>query len=427
MKASCATSPQVACIVLAGGQGTRLFPLTQARCKPAVTFGGRYRLIDIPLSHALNAKIQNIYVISQYLASGLHQHILETYPLDLFHETKIHLLSPEETPQRKVWYNGTADAIRQNLEHFTACPAEYFLILSGDQLYNMDLHKLLEFTEQTGADLTIASLPVEEAEARRMGLLKIDTHKKLTSFAEKPKDPSVLASFQLDPVFLDDHPHKNRTHPHYLGSMGIYVFKRKALFDLLQHPGDDFGRNLIPLQVQKGNTSAFVYTGYWEDIGTIASYYHANLALLSQDRCLNTYDIANPIFTHPQHLPPPLVKETLINQALISQGAFIEAKEITHSIIGLRVHIHKESIIRHSIIIGNPNLPSTQNAKFSEFSIGSHCHIEKAIIDEHVHIGNRVKLINKEQLQSADINGVFIRDGIIIVPSGVRIPDDFTL
>lgn len=427
MKPPQGITPRVACIVLAGGQGTRLFPLTQARCKPAVAFGGRYRLIDIPLSHALNAKIQNVYVISQYLASGLHQHILETYQLDPFHDSKIHLLSPEETLQGKGWYNGTADAVRQNLEHFTDSSAEYFLILSGDQLYNMDLHKLLEFAWESDADLVIASLPVEVEEAKRMGLLKIDTHQQITAFAEKPKESSVLASFQLDPVFLDNHPHKNRTHPHYLGSMGIYVFKRKALFDLLQQEGDDFGRNLIPLQVKKGKASAFVYTGYWEDIGTIESYYHANLALLSQNRCLDTYDTANPIFTHPYHLPSPLLKETLVNQALISQGSLIEAKEITHSIIGLRVHIQKGTIIRHSIVIGNPSHPPTRSTKLSEFSIGAHCHIEKAIIDEHTHIGNHVSLINKQQIRSADINGIFIRDGIIIVPSGARIPDHFTL
>jgi glucose-1-phosphate adenylyltransferase len=424
------TEEQVSCIILAGGQGTRLFPLTLSRCKPAVAFGGRYRLIDIPLSHALNAGIQSVYVISQYLASGLHQHILETYQLDLVGTSRIFLLSPEETLHRKVWYKGTADAIRQNLDHFKSSSVDYFLILSGDQLYNMDLHEMLLFAKASDADLVIASLPVEEADAKRMGLLSIDGKNEVREFVEKPTDPEVLKKFAVSPSFLKNHPHKKQDQRHYLGSMGIYVFKREALFSLLEKEGDDFGKDLIPLQVKKGKTSAFVYTGYWEDIGTILSYFKANLALTSRKNCLDTYDEKNPIFTHPQNLPSPLILETQVKDTLISQGSLIEGREITNSIIGFRVHVKKGTVIRNSIVMGNHfySAPHHQSPPLPQrFFIGENCLIENAIIDEHTQIGNNVQLINQKKLQNHDGDGIFIRDGIIIVPSGTVLPDGFIL
>jgi glucose-1-phosphate adenylyltransferase len=421
---------KVASIVLAGGQGTRLYPLTQTRCKPAVCFGGRYRLIDIPISNSLNAHIQRIFVITQYFASSLHQHILETYQLDYFRQSKIQMLCPEETPHRKVWFKGTADAIRQNLEHLETTNVEYFLILSGDQLYNMNFTEMFRFAKKEDADLVIASIPVEKEEAQRMGLLKIDSSFHILEFHEKPSDPEILNRYKLLPEFLKGH---HITHPdatHYLGSMGIYIFKRQALFDLLKEEGDDFGKNLIPIQVKKGKTSAYVYKGYWEDIGTIASYYHANLALTHQRHCLDTYDEHNPIFTHPHNLPSPLISDTIINRSIISQGAVIEAKEITNSIIGIRIKIKKGSVIRNSIILGTLfNEPHLHQGTVipGDFSIGENCHIERAILDEHTSVGNNVQLINKNNLQKFDGDGIFIRDGIIIVTSGTRIPDGFVL
>lgn len=424
------TEKQVSCIILAGGQGTRLFPLTQSRCKPAVSFGGRYRLIDIPLSHALNARIQSVYVISQYLATSLHQHILETYRLDLFRDSQISLLSPEESLHRKIWYKGTADAIRQNLDHFKTSPVDYFLILSGDQLYNMDIRELILFAKRSDADLVIASLPIEEPDAKRMGLLNINEKNQILDFVEKPTEPEVLKRFALDQNFLKKHPDKNLNDTHYLASMGIYVFKRKALFDLLENTGDDFGKDLIPIKVKEGKAAAFVYHGYWEDIGTVASYFKANLALASQKNCLNIYDEHNPIFTHSENLPSPLIRETTIKNSVISLGAVIECKEISHSIIGFRVHVKKGTVIRNSIVMGNHfySAPKHQSPPLPQnFFIGENCHIENAIIDEHTQIGNNVQLINKNNLKKYDSDGVYIRDGIIIVPTGSTIPDNFIL
>lgn len=420
----------VASIILAGGQGTRLFPLTQTRCKPAVCFGGRYRLIDIPISNSLNAQIQRIFVISQYFVSSLNQHILETYQLDYFRESKLQLLSPEETAQGKNWFKGTADAVRQNLFHFTVAPVEYFLILSGDQLYNMDFHEMLDFAKKVDADLVIASIPVEEKEAKRMGLLKIDSSLHITGFQEKPSDLKDLKRFEVPPDGLKGHRIVHPNAPHYLGSMGIYIFKKQALFNLLNEQGDDFGKDLIPIQIKKGKTYSYVYKGYWEDIGTIGSYYEANLALTYRKNCLDMYDQKNPIFTHPHNLPSPLFNGGTVDHSIISQGALIEAKEISHSVIGVRTHIKKGTAIRHSIVLGtlfnepflfhNPPHPHAG-------TIGENCHIEKTIIDEYASIGNHVQLINKNQLQEYNGDGIFIRDGIIIVASGKHVPDGFVL
>jgi glucose-1-phosphate adenylyltransferase len=410
---------QVASIVLAGGQGTRLFPLTNLRCKPSVAFGGRYRLIDIPLSNALNSQIRQIFVISQYFSSELHHHILNTYHLDLFAPGGIELLTPEETPTKKAWFKGTADAVRQNLDRLLKAPVDYFLILSGDQLYNINFKEMLEFTIQKNADLVIASLPISEQEAKRMGILKVDENAKVVDFVEKPKNPAAM-------------PHLNfQKEGQFLGSMGIYIFKRDALISALEEDGDDFGHHIIPSYMKnKGKTYSYLYNGYWEDIGTIASYYQANLALLASCAHLNTYDERNPIYTCRYNLPSPIIKDTIIKNAMLSQGAIVEAKEISNSIIGIRAHIKKGTVIRNSLVLGNHfyKPPLHQDLLLpNEFAIGENCTIEKAIIDEHTLIGNNVQLTNKDNLQKYDGDGIYIRDGVIIVTTGTRIPDGFSL
>ena len=419
---------KVASIVLAGGQGTRLYPLTQTRCKPSVCFGGRYRLIDIPISNSLNAHIQRIFVISQYFASSLQQHILETYQLDYFRQSKIQMLCPEETPHRKHMFKGTADAVRQNIEHLEAAPVDYFLILSGDQLYNIDFTEMLNFAKKQDADVIIASIPVEEKEAKRMGLLKIDSNCKVLEFFEKPSDSKLLKQFSLQKEFLNGHHILHPEEPHYLASMGIYIFKRQALFDLVKEEGDDFGRDLIPIQVKKGKAVSYVYRGYWEDIGTISSYYKANLALTRRENCLDTYDDHNPIFTHPHNLPSPLIQDTLINRSIIGQGAIIHAKEISGSIVGVRIKIDKGSIIRDSILLGtlfNDPHALEESTISNDYAIGKYCLLEKVILDEGASIGDDVQLTNRDKLQKFDGDGIFIRDGIIIVTSGTKVPNGF--
>ncbi|MBX9922829.1 MAG: glucose-1-phosphate adenylyltransferase [Rhabdochlamydiaceae bacterium] len=401
---------KVMSIVLAGGQGTRLYPLTLTRCKPAVSFGGKYRLIDIPISNSLNSKIRKIFVISQYFASGLQKHLSATYIHNAISDQNLAMLCPEETSEGIQWFKGTADAVRKNLRYLQDPNIEYYLILSGDQLYNIDLLQMVTFAKKTDADLVIASFTVLEKEAKRMGLLKIDANHQIVDFYEKPQTPDLLEKFQLPNT------------QSYLGSMGIYVFKKEALIQLLQETGDDFGKELIPLMIQRKNTYAFIYKGYWEDIGTVASFYEANLALIDQKNCLDIRDAERPIYTESQHLPNALIKNTLVDRSIISPGCVIEAKEICHSLIGTRTEIGKGSIIRDTLIMGN--LGSHDEGVLS---IGCDCFIQKAIIDEQVEIGSHVELLNKKNLQHYDGDGIFIRDGIIIVTSGTKVPDHFVL
>lgn len=419
---------RVATIVLAGGQGTRLFPLTSTRCKPAVSFGGRYRLIDVPISNSLNSRINQIFVISQYFASELHQHILSTYQLDMFRSGGLELLTPQETLKGKEWFNGTADAIRQSLDYILQCSAEYFLILSGDQLYNMDLLDMLAFAKRKDADLVIASIPIPKQEAKRMGLLRINSASTITEFVEKPTEEKVLQRFQLDEAFLKEKG-KNHEEDHYLASMGIYIFKRKALIEILRKQGDDFGKDLIPLFIEKAKCSAYIFEGYWEDIGTVASFYKANL-MLTQGKGLNTYEEENRIYSAPQHIPNALICGTRVYDSIIGQGGIIEADEIHNSVIGVRTLIKKGTKIRDSIIMGNRTYHPFMDQEIpaeNYFSIGENCVIEKAIIDEEARIGNSVQLINKDNLETYDGEGIYIRDGIIIVTSGTEIPDNFIL
>jgi len=421
---------KVATIILGGGEGTRLFPLTTTRCKPAISFGGKYRLIDIPLSNSINSKCLKIFVITQFLSTSLHQHINKTYRPGNYNTGFIELLSVEQKPKIKNWFLGTADAVRQNLEYFVDIPVDYFLILSGDQLYNMDFQGMVRFAKETNADLVIATLPVKEENAKRMGLLKIDESHAIVDFTEKPKEKKILNSFKLENFLSEDFNLDNINEPHYLGSMGIYLFKREALLNLLEIDlREDFGKHLIPTQVKNGKTYAYVYNGYWEDIGTILSYYQANIALTRPNPELKFYDENNPIFTTHQNLPGPKILNSKIEYSLISDGSYIEADLISNSILGARTVVRSGTIIKDSYIIGNDYYvsPIAKGKDAKTFEIGKNCTISRAIIDKHVHIGNNVQLINKENLMNYNSDDIYIREGIIIVTRGTSIPDGFIL
>ncbi len=421
---------EVATIILAGGQGKRLRPLTIHHAKPAIAYGGRYRLIDIPISNSINSDFRQIFVIAQYLSGELQHHISQTYHFDAYHPGSVDVLTPQVNEKgEKVWFQGTADAVRKNLPTLLKSTADYFLILSGDQLYNIDFKHMLAFSQKSKADLTIASIPVLEKEAKRMGLLKIDSKACVTDFVEKPKTKGSLLKFKLSKNFFKKWKIEPCKKSAYLGSMGIYVFKREALIQLLNHDQrEDFGYHLISTAVKTKKTFAFIYCGYWEDIGTVASYYEANLILTQTKKGLNTYDESNPIYTRPTFLPGPKIKQTNITRSIICEGCIIEAEEITGSVIGLRSHIKKGTIIRDSVLMGNhfymPPLHDDMPTQ-EESWIGENCQIEKAIIDEHVQIGNNVKLINKRGHKNFDGDLVYVRDGIIIVTQGTKLPDNF--
>jgi len=408
-----------AVIILAGGEGTRLQPLTEVRCKPAISFGGRYRIIDVPLSNALNSEFKDIFVISQFLATSLNNYISETYPADSTHGAHIELLSPEETATKKIWYKGTADAVRKNLSYILQHDADYFIILSGDQLYSMDIKEMLAFAKKNDADLTIATIPVAEPEAKRMGVMKINSDFEISDFFEKPKDKETIMKFAIAPHIAAKH--KALHDLSFLGSMGIYVFKRDALIDLLQEdPREDFGKHLIPSQLKKGKTFAYIFDGYWEDIGTISSYYHANLDLTRNLECLDLYDEHRPIYSQSLSLPSPRLSNTLVTDAIICDGSVIKAKEISNSMIGLKTNIEEGCNIFDSIFIGwSPH--STREP----ITIGKNCTIRKAILDEGVRIGNNVNLTNEKKLKEYKDELITVREGIIIVKAGTTLPNNF--
>lgn len=410
----------VASIILGGGEGVRLFPLTLARCKPAIPVGGRYRLVDFPIANSLNSGYQKIFVLTQFLSSSLHQHIFRTYQFDTFSGGYIELLPAEQKPQKKMWFQGTADAVRQSIECFIETPVEYFLILSGDQLYQMDFRYMYQFAKETDADLVVASIPVSAKEASRMGIMKIEGSGRIVDFCEKPQTLEEMESFYVP----------EETGKNYLGSMGIYLFKREALFDLLKSDlREDFGKHLIPTQVKKGGVYAYVHNDYWEDIGTIGSFYEANIALTQPDPLFNCYNENYPIFSSQSHLPGAKISNALVDQSIICEGSIVEGSEIKNSILGPRSVVKGGTIIHRSYIMGNEfyTPPVQVKERPSTVGIGEDCVIQNAIIDKYVKIGNRVKLTNKNRLTTYDGQHVYIRDGVIIVPRGADIPDGFTL
>lgn len=419
----------IAAIILGGGQGTRLFPLTMTRCKPALCYGGRYRLIDIPISNAIHSGCQQMFVITQFLSSSLHRHIMSTYRFGTSSSPMIELLSTEEKPANKVWFQGTADAVRQNLSYFEDTHAEYFLILSGDQLYHLDFNELLECAKETDADMVIASLLVDADQAKRFGVMTIDNDHFITEFQEKPQTSEALKKMRLSELqsrMLGG----ERASQTYLASMGIYLFKRQVLIDLLQNdPREDFGKHLIPTLIEKGNVATYIHQGYWEDIGTVESFYLANMALTSSSPPFDCYREQWPIFTKPVTLPGAKVLNGKIDRSILCEGSTLGEVEITNSIIGPRTLIKSGTTVRDTYMMGNEFFAPPQGHKRlpDQLYIGQDTVIERAVIDRHVCIGDRVQLVNKEKRTYLDSENLYIRDGIIVVPHGAYIPDDFVL
>lgn len=413
---------RIACLILGGGEGKRLSPLTEHCCKPAVSFGGKYRLIDVPISNALHSGCNKIFIMTQFLSLSLAQHIQKTYRTESFSSGFIELLPAEQKPSQMDWYQGTADAVRQNVNYLLDIPADYFLILSGDQLYRMNFQHLLHFAQTTDADLVISSLPVNSDLAKRMGILKVDAGLQVTSFVEKPSSEDLLESFAA-PSDLFENGKK------YLGSMGIYLFKRNALFHLLkQDPREDFGQHLIPTQIQNGNVFSFPHQGHWEDIGTIGSFYHANMNLTAPNPQFSCEHDTLPIYTHPSHLPGAQIFDARIKNSILCEGSFIEADEVHGSILGPRTIVGKGCVIRDSYLMGNDfYAPSVPGRLPESLKIEENCVIQRAIIDKNVFIGRNTQLINKNKLERYDGKDICIRDGIIIVSRGASLPHGFIL
>lgn len=397
-------------VVLGGGRGSRLYPLTKMRSKPAVPMGGKYRLIDIPISNCINSGIYRIAVLTQFNSVSLNRHITRTYNFDAFHTGWVQVWAAEQTMQNSDWYQGTADAVRKQLFEIASTGAEYILVLAGDHLYRMDYAALAKFHWQTNADITVAVQPVARKDVERFGILKQDADHRITDFFEKPKDPDVISTLASG----------NNPEKPFLGSMGIYLFNRDILFDLLQqNTFDDFGGHLLPHAIKNHAVYGFDFNGYWEDIGTIRSFYETNLALTIPNPPFNLYDTEHPIYTHARFLPGSRVEDSRLTDVLLADGCQIEHAEITHSVIGLRSWVGAGTKIRDSILMGADYYLCGPAAL--PLGIGPGCVIEGAIIDKNARIGAGVIIRSFPQGTDIDTDTWVVRDGIVVVPKDTTI------
>jgi len=410
----------VLAVILGGGRGSRLFPLTLHRSKPAVPIGGKYRLIDIPISNCLNSNLRRIFVLTQYNSESLNKHLNQTYKFDVFSSGFVALLAAEQTEENPNWFQGTADAVRQSLRHLQEHRSREVLILSGDQLYQMDYRKMLDTHRRHVADVTVAVTPVSAEQAPGLGILRMNRQGRITHFEEKPK-PERL------PELISEIPGAG---PAYLASMGIYIFGREALEKSLTDPGlVDFGKNVIPEAVPRLRVHAHVQRGYWEDVGTIKSYYLANLALAQPVPPFDFYDAARPVYTNPRLLPATKVESCTVKNALISEGSILVGAEVERSVIGIRTRIGKGSTIRDSLVLGADYYETLDEIARAAargtppMGIGSDTVIEKTIVDKNARIGSGVRIVNEAGETERDGDGYFIREGIVIVPKNGVIPD----
>jgi len=417
-------------IILGGGAGSRLYPLTASRSKPAVPIGGKYRLVDIPISNCINSNLNRIFVLTQFNSASLNQHIKNTYHFSAFSSGFVDILAAEQTPDNPGWFQGTADAVRQSLRHLAKLDFDYVLILSGDQLYQMDFSKMIDAHKKSGAALTIATIPVVEREAPEFGILKSNEENLITSFVEKPKK-EILKDWVSDTGTEMKAQGRN-----YLASMGIYVFNKEILYQFLNevHPNaTDFGKEIIPDSIAHYKVLSYQYDGYWTDIGNIYSFFEANIALTQDVPLFNLFDSAQTVYTRARMLPPAKVSGTIINKAILSEGCIIHAKEITNSVVGIRARIGSDTIIKNTYIMGcdyyeNIEQINEKNKKEAPIlGIGERCIIEDAIIDKNCSIGNDVTIKGGAHLEKVDHPLYTIKDGIVVVKKGAVIPNGYII
>ena len=413
-------------VIMGGGAGTRLFPLTKERAKPAVPIGGKYRLVDVPVSNCINSDIRQIYVLTQFNSVSLHRHIYSSYTFDRFSRGFVEILAAQQTVGGAQWYQGTADAVRQNLRYFALPEYDYILILSGDQLYRMDFRKVLDQHVAKQADITIATIPVKRSEATGLGILQVDGAKRITRFVEKPKDPAVLEELKLrDPLLSEVR--VNAQEDHLLASMGIYVFNRDVLVRALQNTKADFGKHIIPDAISQSNVSAYLFQGYWEDVGTISSFFEANLAMCSLQSSFSFFDRSSPVYTRARFLPPTKVVDCQINRSLVADGCVIIKSRLDNCVIGLRSYVGENCDLRNTVIMGCDYYApvgddvTEGSVTMPHMSIGRGTRIERAIIDKNVHIGEGVTITSKLGAPDSDGPNYYIRDGIVIIPKNATI------
>jgi len=425
---------RVLAIILGGGAGTRLFPLTQTRAKPAVPLAGKYRLIDIPISNCINSGINKMYVLTQFNSASLNRHLSQSYNLSAgFGQGFVEVLAAQQTPSSPSWFEGTADAVRKYQWLFQEWDVDQYLILSGDQLYRMDYSLFIEHHIKTGADLTVGALPVDAAQAESFGLMHTDDDGRIREFREKPKG-KALEAMQVDTSLMGLSAEEAARRP-YLASMGIYVFSRDTLFDLLtKNPNfTDFGKEIIPAALERGDRlQTYLFDDYWEDIGTIGAFYEANMALTDQPNpAFSFYDEKFPIYTRPRYLPPSKLLDTQVTQSIIGEGSMLRACSIHHCVLGVRTRVEDEVVLQDSLVMGADYFESREERTVlrerggTPIGVGQGSTVKRAIIDKNVRIGRNVTIVNKDHVEEADRPelGFYIRNGIVVVAKNVTITD----
>jgi len=415
----------VLALILGGGRGTRLFPLTEHRSKPAVPIGGKYRLIDIPISGCLHADIRRIFVLTQFNSASLNRHIAQAYRMDLFSHGFVEILAAEQTPDNPNWYQGTADAVRQAARHFARYDADYYLILAGDHLYRMDYNDLVDAHIDTGADITIAAQPVAIDDASSMGIFLFDREGQIVGFEEKPARDRLLEighSIPSGATFTGGSQEKP-----FMASMGIYVFSRDVLLEAIERDGaTDFGRQIIPHALGRYSVSSYIFRGYWADVGTVQAFYDANIMLTRANSPFKFYDPRRPIYTHARFLPGSLLSDCTVRDGIITEGSYIERSVIEESVVGIRMNIQSGSKITRSVLLGADFHEADEDAPVRganpRLGIGRDVVLDRVIVDKNARIGDGVRLVNEDRIEHADGAGYYIRSGIVIVPKDGVIP-----
>jgi glucose-1-phosphate adenylyltransferase len=417
-------------VILGGGAGTRLYPLTASRSKPAVPIAGKYRLVDIPISNCINSNINRMFVLTQFNSASLNRHIKNTYHFSAFSSAFVDILAAEQTPDNPTWYQGTADAVRQSLRHLGPFDSEYVLILSGDQLYQMDFQAMIDNHKKLGADISVATIPVVDREAPEFGILKSSPEGYITSFIEKPKK-------ELLPEWVSDTGDEmKRAGRNYLASMGIYIFNRKLMFSLLEEEyktATDFGKEIIPNSIDRYKVVSYQYDGYWTDIGNIYSFFEANLGLTQEIPDFNLFDNNNAIYTRARMLPPAKISGTTLEKTIIAEGCIINASRVENSVVGIRSRIGHGTTVVSSYLMGNDyfeSLVELENARtqgIPNLGIGNRCYIRNAIVDKNVRIGDDVRINGGSHLPNADHSLYTVKEGIVVVKKGAVIPNGFVI
>jgi glucose-1-phosphate adenylyltransferase len=418
-------------LILGGGRGTRLYPLTMLRSKPAVPIGGKYRLIDIPISNCINSGLNRIYVLTQFLSVSLHRHIANTYNFDPFSRGFVEVLAAQQTNEAADWYQGTADAVRQNIRYVHEDGCSDVLILSGDQLYRMDFGQLVKSHRDHRADVTIAVLPVTAEQASGLGMVRLDDAGRVDGFVEKPQTPERLAPLRTPPEWLERRGIAGQGRQ-FLASMGIYLFKRDVLFQLLNAPplATDFGKEIFPRSITSHHVQAHLFDGYWEDVGTVKAYHEASLALTGDSPTFSFYSPEGVIYTRMRYLPASRISAAKVEHCLVSDGCVVQAgAQITRSVVGVRTRIGNDAIVRNSVVLGADHYETDQERAenrrrgIPDFTVGAGSIIEGAILDKDCRIGCNVKIVNQNRVQNGEGRNYVIRDGIVVIPKGAIVLD----